>query len=478
MAVTANKHHVISKIAHGWGDIEAPIIAFAAARLPFLMQGMHGNAKTSVGKLLGFVYGNDSFRYVDCAKANLISMCGFPDMDKMKAGEQAFVPNNRSLIGSDKYKVDVALLDEITRAPKEVGNQLLEFIESGTIYGIPTGVKLIIATCNPDSYKGATKMDAALLDRFVACLPINDFKEVSSDDVEAMIRINIKQELDPKYVENTGKELKRVVEAVAKKYQELIKDTDVQDRIGAYAANMVSMCKAKWNAAGIEGAPYISGREAASQFWRAIIALAAYYMEVYKRDPGLAYVDAARDAIKYCWIVKHGMEESFSRAVETVHREMIFLLRQTAKGAAGKVGMAYAKAMTPQAKLNFWEQHLTEVTKHCDASMMTEMMSGTMTSIDDYVPATAPAKKSRDKDMLSWRARLYGISKQHKDFTTTADSLEGQLVCQLITGMNAIGATLDTAPYKHSLCTDVIDSSNITDLLVGLTSNKVGNARI
>jgi MoxR-like ATPase len=360
MAVATNKHAVISKVAHGWNEIEPAIVAFVAAELPFLMQGMHGNAKTTVGKLIGLVFGDDTFRYVDCAKANLISMCGFPDMDKMKQGEQAFVPNNRSLIGSDKFKVRVALLDEITRASKETGNQLLEFIENRTIYGIKTGVQVVMATANPDSYKGATKMDAALLDRFVACLPINDFKEVTADDVEAMIRINIDQELDPKYVEKVGKELKDMVARVQKKYKELVSDTDVQDRIGAYAANMVSMCKAKWG--GSDDAPYLSGREAASQFWRAIIALAAYYIEVYKQDPAVAFVSGARDAIKYCWITKHGMEETFSRTVETVHKDMIFLLRATAKGPAGKVGIAYAKAMSPQAKLNFWEQHLDAVT--------------------------------------------------------------------------------------------------------------------
>jgi hypothetical protein len=76
--------------------------------------------------------------------------------------------------------------------------------------------------------------------------------------------------------------------------------------------------------------------------------------------------------------------------------------------------------------------------------------------------------------VLSWRARLYGIAKKRKDFSNTVDMLEGQLVCQLITGMNAKGVSLASAPYNTTLTTDVIDSSNITDLLVELTSDKVG----
>ena len=473
-----NKNCPISKIAHGWEEIARPLIAFIAAGQSVMLQGMHGNAKTSVAELIGHVYGENTARYVDCPKANLVSMCGFPDMDKMRAGEQAFVPNNNSLISSDKYQVRVVVLDEISRAKKETSNELLELIEKKTIYGIPTGIKVIIATSNPDTYKGATKMDAALLDRFVACLPIPDFKEVTSDDVEKMIQINMDQDTDPDYVKNVGAELRDIVERVTKKYKELVSDPDVQARISSYVSNLVSMSKAKWNAISAEEAPYISGREASAQLWRAIIALAAYDIEVYGREPTMAYVDAARDAIKYCWIVKHGMDERFIRSVETVHRDFIFLLRSTAKGPAGKIATAYAKSMTPVAKLNFWEQHLDDITKHCDNIMITEMMSGTIGAIEEYAPVTAGQKANYEKDKLGWRARLYGISKKHKYFANTADSLEGQLVCQLIAGMNANSFSLRDEPFKSALSTDVLDSSNITDLLVELTSDKVKNIRI
>lgn len=474
MKLKTKKHSVITKVAHGWEEIEPVIVAFVAARLTLMMRGLHGNAKTTVGKLLGHVFGDDTFRYYDCSKANLISMCGFPDTDKMRKGEQAFVPNNRSLIGSDKHPVKVILLDEITRTPKDASNQLLEVIEDKTIYGIPTGHEVLIATANPESYKGATKLDAALLDRFVACLPIPDFKEVSAEDVETMIQINIEQELNPDYVKTIGLELKDLVDKVADKYNELVANVDVQARIGAYAANMVSMCKAKWGDS--PDVPYISGREAASQLWRAVIALAAYYIVALKREERAAFVDAARDAIKYCWITKHGMEDAHSRIVETVHREMKFLLTATGKGPAAKVQIAYAKAMSPQAKVSFWEQYSADVVKHCDASMMAEMMNGTVESIDEYKPVTKAEKTSRDKDVLSWQARLYGIAKKSKDFASTVDSLEGRLVCQLINGMNQVGATLADAPFNTALTGDTIDSSNITDLLVELSGG--GNANV
>ena len=47
--LTIKTKGIISKVAFGWDSIEAPIIAFVAAELPFVFQGVHGNAKTTVG---------------------------------------------------------------------------------------------------------------------------------------------------------------------------------------------------------------------------------------------------------------------------------------------------------------------------------------------------------------------------------------------------------------------------------------------
>jgi len=138
------------------------------------------------------------------------------------------------------------------------------------------------------------------------------------------------------------------------------------------------------------------------------------------------------------------------------------------KGVAGKVQITYATAVTPQAKLNFWETHLDDVLKHCDAPMKEEMMLGTVESIDSYAPATAAAKKGFDKEVLSMRARLYGIAKKHPDFGGVVDGLEGSLVCQLVAGMNNAGATLAVAPYNSTLAGATIKSSDVVDLLVHL----------
>lgn len=465
MVTLKNKHSIITKVAWGWDDIEAAITAFVAARLPFMMRGMHGNAKTTVGKLIGYVYGDGTFRYYDCSKANLITMAGFPDAERMKRGEQAFIPNNRSLIGSDKHPVRVILLDELTRTPKEAQNLLLETIEGKSVFGIPTGHEVLIATANPETYKGAQKLDDALLDRFIACLPIPDYKEIEANDVQAMIQINMEQEVNPKYLATVGAEFKDRVDKVRTKYEEFIKDDDIRARISAYSANLVSLSKAKW---GQDDAPYISGREASNQLWRAIMALAAYSVVVYNRDMRQAFVEAAQEAIKYCWVTKHQMQEKHTRVVNTIHKEMKFLLLANGKGDAGKVQISYATAVTPQAKLMFWDTNLDAVIKHCDAAMREEMMQGTLESIENYTPATANAKKGLDKEMLSMKAKLYGIAKKHADFASVVDSLEGDLVCQLISGMNNAGASLLQEPYRTTLSGPVIQSSNIVDLLVHL----------
>lgn len=473
MMLKKKQKGIITKVAHGWDEIEAPIVAFAAGRLTYLMQGLHGNSKTTVGKLLGYIFyeGDDkpsSFRYYDCSKSNIITMAGFLDTERMKKGEQAFIPNDKSLIGSEKSPVRVILLDEVTRTPKDSANELLEVIENKKVFGIPTGHELLIGTANPDSYRGAMKLDSALLDRFVACLPIPDFKEVSADDVKAMVEINIKMERNPDYLKEVGLELKAQVEEVRKKYLELLNDDSVCSRITAYEAQLVSRCKNKWGTG--DDAPYLSGREVANQFWRAILALAAYELVVNKRDERVAFVEAARAAIKYCWVTKHGMEDNFSRTVETFHNDSKFLLMATGKGKAGKVQTAFGESTTPAAKIHFWEKNLDDAAKYCDAGMLTEMMESTLTAIDTYAPTTAEAKKTRDADVLSMSARLYGISKKNAAFQTTADKLEGSLLCSLIAGMNAAGVSLNNDPFKTALSKEAIASDDLVDLLVHLTS--------
>lgn len=469
MVATKNKHSIITKVAHGWENIEPAIIAFTAAELPFMMQGMHGNAKTTVGKLIGWVFGDGTFRYYDCSKANLITMAGFPDADKMKNGEQAFIPNNRSLIGSDKHPVRVILLDELTRTPKDSQNLLLEIIENKSVFGIPTGHRVLMSTANPETYHGAQKLDAALLDRFVACLPIPDLKEIEASDAETMIAINMEQATNDKYLETVGKELKDVVDKVRLKYEAYLKDKDVLERIKKYVGNLASLAKAKFGPS--EDAPYISGREVGNQMWRAILSLAAYYVTVYNRDERQAFVEAAQEAIKYCWVTKHSMEQKYINIVNTIHKEMKFMLTATGKGEAGRIQLAYASAIAPQAKLTFWETHLDDVIKHCGPSEKEEMMTSTLESIEGYTPATAAAKKSFDKEVLSMRARLYGIAKRNKDFANVVDSLEGNLVCQLIEGMNNASASIAQEPYKSALSKQTIKSSDIVDLLVHLTGS-------
>lgn len=464
---------VITKVAFGWENIEAPIIAFVAAELPFVFQGVHGNAKTTVGKLIGHVYGDNTFRYFDCSKANLIAMAGFPDAKKMAAGEQAFVPNNRSLIGSDKHPVKVILLDELTRAPKEAQNLLLEVVENKSVFGIPTGHMICIATMNPETYRNAMKLDQALIDRFVGYIPVPDYKESSSEDIEAMIKINMAQEVDKDYIDNVGKELKTVVESVRTKYQEFLKDAGIQDRVSGYVAQLYDYAKGKFG--DDEDAPYSSGREQAAQLWRAIMALGAYYVVVKGKDDREALVDAAQESIKYCLVTKHTMQDKYTRILETAHQSFKFILMSTGKGAAGKLQIAYAKSISPHAKLTFWDQYYDDVLKHCDASAQTEMLQGTLDAIDNYAPRNAKEKSNAEQERLSMRARLYGIAKRKPEFASTADQLEGALICQLVAGMNARNLTTATEPFKATLTKPTVKSSDIVDLIVHLT--QLGQAR-
>lgn len=471
MAVAVKTKGIISKVAFGWEDIEAPIIAFVAAELPFVFQGVHGNAKTTVGHLIGRVFGDGTFRYFDCSKANLIGMAGFPDAEAMKRGEQAFIPNNKSLIGSDKHPVRVILLDELTRAPKEAQNLLLEVVEGKTVFGIPTGHRVLIATMNPESYKAAMKLDAALIDRFVAYLPVPDYNEFSAEQIEAAIKINMAQQIDADYFSNVGNELKEVVEKVREKYVELMNDEATCERVAGYCGQLYEISKTKF--LGDDEAPYISGREQFAQLWRSIIAIAAYYNVVKKRDMREALVDAAQEALKYGIVVKHTLSEGHTRALQMAHKSAKFILRAGGQGPAGKLQIAYAKALSPQAKLTFLEQYYDDILKHCDAALQNEMLNSTLEAIDEYMPANAQARRNLEATKLQYRARLYAISKRRKEFAPTADILEGALICQLVDGMNKAGFNNQTEPYKGALTKPVIQASDIVDLIVALNDSGV-----
>jgi MoxR-like ATPase len=458
---------IITKVAYGWDEVESAIIAFVAAELPFVFQGVHGNAKTSVGKLIGYCFGDGTFRYFDCSKANLLSMAGFPDAEKMKAGEQAFVPNNRSLIGSDKHPVSTILLDELGRTPKEAQNLLLETIENKSIFGIPTGHRVLIATMNPTTYRSAVKLDAALIDRFVAYLPVPDYKESSAEDIENMIRINMLSTVNDKYIASVGSELKDVVDKVRTRYLALLQDTSVQARLSAYVSQLFDMAKSKFG--NDEEAPYFSGREQSNQLWRAILALAAFYIETKNRAEPEALVDAAQEALKYCLITKHSMVEKYSRILETVHNTIRFILKTTGTGKAGELQIAYARTLTPQSKLTFLEQYYDDIVKHCDASMQTEMLESTLESVNNYAPRDAKKKKNVDGDTLMMRAKLYSIAKRKQDFSSISDKLEGSLICQLVCSMNNAGATIQQSPYKEALGNTSVKASDIVDLLVHMS---------
>lgn len=462
---TKKHKSVISQVAFGWDDIEAPIIAFVSAQLPFIFQGVHGNAKTTVGELFGYVYGDDTFRYFDCSKANLLSMAGFPDAKAMQAGEQAFIPNATSLIGSDKYKVRVILLDEISRTPKDAQNLLLEVVERKSIFGIKTGHEVLIATMNPETYSGALKLDTALHDRFVGCIPVPDYKDISAEDIEAMIQINMDRELDPKYFERVGLEMKAAVDKVSKRYHLLRQDKDVAERIKGYVAQLISMCKDTWGDKQGDVSPYVSGRGMGAQLWRAIMSLTAYYMEIKNHDIREAAVEAAQVAIKYCIIVKHGASDTDARVVQTAHQAVRFILMATAKGPAGKLQIAFAKAQHPDSKISFWEQYADEVVKLCDTADQTDMINQTITAINEWAPKTTEMKRDYERIKLQHRAKLYGITKKHNEFSSTASSLEGALVCQLIAGMNEKGYALSDDEFVD-LKKTTIKSDDIVDCLV------------
>jgi hypothetical protein len=103
--------------------------------------------------------------------------------------------------------------------------------------------------------------------------------------------------------------------------------------------------------------------------------------------------------------------------------------------------------------------------------MMQEMMNGTLESIDTYTPTTKTAKQAYDKEVLNMRAKLYAIGKKHKEFGSVVDSLEGNMVCQLIAAMDAAGVSVNQAPYCNVFDKPTVKATDIVDLLSLLSGN-------
>lgn len=281
-------HDLITRINHGYRDIEAAVLGLMALNRSFMLIGRHGTGKTRLARVLSGGYGEDGFVFYDATKDDLVSIAGIPAPESLKTGRLEFVPHQRSI-----WDKSTIVVDEITRASKENQNLWLEIIEQRTCFGLDLPYRTLIATANPESYAAAFQLDEALLDRFYAVIPVPEMQDlVDAEDVAAMVRLAVRPHGD---VEPAA--IARVFAAIQKEYADLVED-GARERVAAYLGRFVPGALSLL--ARQDGA-YLSPRAYARNLPEAILACAASHAAAGAQSP---LESGARDAVNYALATK------------------------------------------------------------------------------------------------------------------------------------------------------------------------------
>lgn len=460
--MSKQKGPILDRVAYGWGHLEPSIVGWLVAKLPFVAKGIHGNSKTTVAKVIAQAISNakdgedTGVRYVPCDKASILSIAGLPDKDAMlKSGELAFMKSRSTLIGEGPK---FAVLDELTRSPKETQNFLLEFVDGNTVFGIKSSCEGIMATMNPESYKGTIKLDAALVDRFAGTLPIDDFADIDGAGVGSMIAINMARLTNPNYDRECADELRERIGLVKTKYIELMANVETLARVRSYYEQFCSIAQSKLRGF---NETILSGREMAALLWRSTLGIGAYYMVVNGWTEGQAMIRATEDTIKYCIVLKHNLSQEIAGKLNLIHVDAQFILSATAKGRGSEVMLAFAKSGTAAQKVEFWRAYIDDVIKNVPQQDATMMMESTIGKIENLVKDFKGTKQS---EVSTLKIELYGIARPKVEFASIMDHIEGAMICELIQSLRGASVNPEREPFQSILLKAEIPAVEIVEL--------------
>lgn len=290
---------IIRKYLYGWDDIEPIILGCVANNMHIMAMGKHGIGKSTFADFVATALSEDNRKaktvVYHMQNEDMLSMIGCPMPEALAAGKLDFAIHDRSILDTE-----VAVFDEVTRAPKETENMVLSILEERRVFGKDLPLKLVIGTCNDATYKGAMKLDAAHMDRYVAMIPIPDMGETEARfgavELEEMIRLNFgKRTTDHTELCGAVKDIREVT-------KELWANETIADNVIEFSAkfisqvmtNMISLNKSSKK----KGEKfYMSLREATRDFPKVVMACAAYYKSV-QGDPDYLR-SGAWEAIKY-----------------------------------------------------------------------------------------------------------------------------------------------------------------------------------
>lgn len=169
---------------HGFGRVEAVVLAALVTEDPLLLIGRSGTGKTFLLNTLSEALGLEHRHY----NASLISfddLVGFPYPDKEGAGVR-FLETPATV-----WKAESVLIDEISRCKPEHQNRLFSLVHERKVQGMALArLRYRWAAMNPcsadqsalEAYAGSEPLDPALADRFGLFVEAVDWPGLEEDE--------------------------------------------------------------------------------------------------------------------------------------------------------------------------------------------------------------------------------------------------------------------------------------------------------
>lgn len=453
--MNATRPSIFNRILFGYESLEPCILASIAlgGKNHLFIEGTHGIGKTTLGKTLALALDDTGrgFRYYPCDKLDMITMCGMPDVEAMKRGEFKFVPTQQSIWGAK-----LVILDELNRGGKEQQNYCLEALEEGTVKGIKHGVEMFIATGNNQTYKGTMDTDLALRSRFLFWLPAPSFRrELQSDQVESMVRLNIERRdgFTKSQMEPFAREIRELVAEMRSIIDDVYEDEAKMRQITQFIGTFIQLLTERVNLSATLGDnddAYVSPREFAAQFHRAIIGLYAYFKTL-GYDNALQM--AGEEAVKYNIESRHAVAgEEFVQVCSTAWQQTMGMLVSNIDTPEGKIEMEFARCLNGPQKIAFWKEYLDEAAQILPPERLRDMTGVTLSQVQT--------------DNMEHIGLLWSVMRGNDKTKSLAAQVEGTIItelCRLVMSGNNGGDT--SVLYTEYFQQTSLTTDGVSDIL-------------
>ncbi len=209
---------------HGWGHLDAVLLAALATEAPLLLIGPHGTAKSLLIERVAHALAL-SMRHYNASLLNYDDLVGIPLPDD--GGQSLHFVTTPGAI----WDAEFVFFDEISRCRPDLQNKMFPIIHERRVVGVNlTRLRHRWAAMNPPApdepdlsastdtatYFGSEPLDPALCDRFPFVVPVPDWRQLDKQDRRRIISMHGMNGINTFSAEN-GFSLTELVEATAQR---------------------------------------------------------------------------------------------------------------------------------------------------------------------------------------------------------------------------------------------------------------------